>query len=60
MGIVQCAIKIWDYGKAWLRVFVSDDDSSSCAALKHSHEDKICLNEAVDPKKKVLENYLLG
>ena len=52
MGIVECAIKIWDSGKAWLHVFVSDDDSSSHAALKHSYEDKICLNEPVDPKKK--------
>ena len=41
MRIVECAIKIWNYGKAWLCVFVSDDDSSSCAALKHSYEDKI-------------------
>ena len=52
MGIVECAIKIWDSGKAWLHVFVSDDDSSSRAALKHSYEDKISLNEPVDPKKK--------
>ena len=52
MGIVECAMKFWNSGKAWLCVFVSDDDSSSCAALKHSYEDKIQLNEQVDPKKK--------
>jgi len=38
-------------GKAWLQVFISDDDSSSCAALKHSYKDKIWLNEPVDSKK---------
>jgi len=37
-GIVACAINIWNSGKAWLRVFVSDDDSSSRAALRHSVE----------------------
>jgi len=51
---------IWNSGKAWLHVFVSDDDSSSHAALKHSYKDKICLNEPVDSKKKVLLSYLLG
>jgi len=60
MGIVDCTIKIWNSGKAWLCVFVSDDDSSSHAALKHSYEDKIHLNEPVDSKKKVLVSYLLG
>jgi len=34
-GIVECAKKIWKSGIAWLRTFISDDDSSSRAALKH-------------------------
>jgi len=40
-GIVACAISIWNSGKAWLRVFVSDDDSSSRAALRHSVESRM-------------------
>ena len=52
-GIVDCAIKIWKSGKAWLHVFVSNDDSSSQAALHHSYEDKVKLNEPRDPKKKI-------
>jgi len=51
MGIVDCAIQNWNSGKAWLRVFVSDDDSSSHAALKHSFQGKIRLKEPVDHKK---------
>jgi len=41
MGTVDCAIQVWNLGKAWLQVFISDDDSSSHAALKHPYEDKI-------------------
>jgi len=37
-GIVDCVKQIWNSGKAWLKVFVSDDDSSSHAALKHTLE----------------------
>jgi len=51
-GIVNCAIQVWNSGKAWLFIFVSDNDSSSQAALKHSYDDKILLNEPTDKKKK--------
>jgi len=37
----NCAIQVLNSGKAWLHGFVSDDDSSCCAALKHSYQDKI-------------------
>jgi len=40
-GIVQCATEIWKSGKAWLCVFLSDDDSSSHAALHHSIETRM-------------------
>jgi len=40
-GIVECAKDIWNYCKAWFKVFIGDDDSTSCAALHHSIPDKI-------------------
>jgi len=44
-GIVECATLIWDTGKAWMRVFVSDDDSSSRAALKHNIKTQMFLDK---------------
>ena len=51
-GIVDCTVKIWNSEKAWLHTFVSNDDSSSRAALKHSYKDKEHLDEPRNPKKK--------
>ena len=51
-GIVNCAIQVWNSEKAWLHIFVSDDDLSRRAALKHSYDDKILLNKPTDKKKK--------
>jgi len=34
-GIVKCAKDIWNSCKAWLKVFISNDDSTSHAALHH-------------------------
>jgi len=42
-GIVNCVAQIWNSGKAWLKVFVSDNNSSSHAALKHTIEARILL-----------------
>jgi len=47
-GIVACAINIWNSGKAWLHIFVSDDDSSSQAALQHSVETGMELENGTD------------
>jgi len=34
-GILECVKSIWRSGIAWVNTFISDDDSSSRAALKH-------------------------
>ena len=47
-GIVSCALSIWNTGRAWLRTFVSDDDSSSRAALKYSVEARKELDNTND------------
>ncbi len=54
-GIVECATLIWDTGKAWMRVFVSDDDSSSHAALRHNILDKTTVHPQ-DSKGKLLKS----
>ena len=48
-GIVDCVKQIWISGKAWLQVFVSNDDSSSCAALKHTLEARMTLENLTEP-----------
>jgi len=48
-GIVDCVKQIWNSGKAWLKVFVSDDDSSSRAALKHTLEARMTLENLLEP-----------
>jgi len=65
-GIVACAINIWNSGKAWLRVFVSDDDSSSRAALRHSVESRMVIENLLQwpldsggKKLRVQENFQL-
>ena len=65
-GIVACAINIWNSGKAWLHVFVSDDDSSSRAALRHSVESRMVIENLLQwpldsggKKLRVQENFQL-
>jgi len=48
-GIVDCVKQIWNSGKAWLKVFVSDDNSSSHAALKHTLEARMTLENLTEP-----------
>ena len=51
-GLVDCAKQIWNSGKAaWLKVFVSDDDSSSRAALKHTLEARMFLENLLEPPR---------
>ena len=50
-GIVDCMKQIWNSGKAWLKVFVSDDDSSSHAALKHTLEARMTLENLLEPPR---------
>jgi len=40
-GIVNCTEQIWNSNKAWMETFLSDNDSSSRAATKHSIETKM-------------------
>ena len=55
----NCAVQILNSGKAWLHGFVSDDDSSCCAALKHSDQDKIDSRSQLT-KTRVQKSFLLG
>jgi len=48
-GIVNCVTQIWNSGKAGLKVFVSNDDSSSYAALKHTLEARMTLENLTEP-----------
>jgi len=48
-GIVNCVTQIWNLGKAWPKVFVSDDDSSSHVALKHTMEARMFLENLAEP-----------
>ena len=50
-GLVDCAKQIWNSGKAWLKVLVSDDDSSSRAALKHTLEARMYLEYLLEPPR---------
>jgi len=34
-GILECVKQVWNSGIAWVDIFVSDDDSTSRAAIKH-------------------------
>jgi len=54
-GLVDCAKQIWNSGKAWLKVFVSDDDSSSPAALKHTLEARMTLENLLEPPRVLME-----
>jgi len=47
-GKVQCVTDIWESGKAWLHVFLSDDDSSSHAALHHSIETRMKIEKQMN------------
>jgi len=47
--IVDCVKQIWNSGTAWLKVFVSNDDSSSHAALKHTLEARMTLENLTEP-----------
>jgi len=59
-GIVQCATEILESGKAWLHVFLSDDDSSNHVALHHSIGTRIQIENTnewpVDNKGKKLKS----
>jgi len=48
-GIVDCVKQIWNSGKAWLKVFVNDDNSSSHAAWKHTPEARMTLENLTEP-----------
>jgi len=50
-GLVDCAKQIWNSGKAWLKIFVSDDDSSSRAALKYTLEARMFLENLLEPPR---------
>ncbi len=44
-GILECIKKIWYSNIAWGDVFISDDDSTSRAAIKHPIQTQILLGE---------------
>jgi len=48
-GIINCVTQIWNSGKDWLKVFISDDNSSSHASLKHTLEARMTLENLTGP-----------
>jgi len=48
-GIVDCVMQIWNSDKAWLKDFISDNKSSSHAALKHNIEARRLLENLDEP-----------
>ena len=40
-GILDCVKQVWNSGIAWIDTFVSDDDSTSRAVIKHKPDNKL-------------------